>query len=250
MARLSLLWLVLFLSGCASSGKGGAWFNPATWFTDAEGRKVSKLKSEESTLEDHQFHAATIESFKTVTALAHPTFPLEKKIKLGEKLAGNTYSLLSQVEPLTFGEVAEAEQLVDGLLSDLAEARARQAEVERGYARVGGTLREVRLQLDRQVKKAKAEADANAALANQLKTERLLKYASWAGSVLLTVGLFAYRMNLLNLQAGIGHGLARLQRKFGAQDEDVLALKSEIDAAISAQTQRRIAAVVRSAEKS
>lgn len=232
--------LFLFLSGCVSTSATQRWYNPATWFTDSHARKVEKLGIAEGKLQRDQIRHAALESYKTKAALSSSSFPPEKKIAVGARFAGNTFSLLNQVAPLGFAEIAEAEGTVAGLLTDLEEAKHSQAALEERYSRVGEQLAEVRVELAEQEGRARQEAAENAALANELKTERLIKYGSFIGNVLLLAGVFIYRNNLFGLTTGLANGLAKMQRKFGAEDEDVLALKSEIDSAISPSLQNKI----------
>lgn len=237
--RVICVLLVVLSAGCASTS-GRKWFNPVTWFTESEARKVEKLETKRDKIEAEQIHSAALESFKTLAALENPSLEPARKIEVGSRLAQNTFGLLNQVSPLSFGEMDEARGLVGGLLLDLAEAKERQQEAEQGYARAGDELAETRGKLRDATKAAQDEAQENARLANELKTERLVKWAGWAGNGLLLIAVFAYRNNLLGLSTGLASGLAKIQKKYGAEDEDVLALKSEIDSAITPSLQNKI----------
>lgn len=239
MARLILIAALIFLTGC-STGAGRKWFNPVTWGTDSEAHKVEKLEVKVNRFEVAQVHSATLESFKTLTVLENPSFEAERRIEVSTQLAQNTFGLLNQVAPLSFTEMDEARGLVAGLLLDLDNAKERQRDAERAYGRAGDELKETRDQLDEATKAAQGEAQENARLANELKTERLIKYGSFIGNVLLLAGVFIYRNNLFGLTTGLANGLSKIQRKYGAEDEDVLALKSEIDSAISPSLQNKI----------
>lgn len=243
MRFVTLALCFFFLSGCASP-QGITLWNPLTWTAGRAAAKVERVENRKGMIEREMLHAATLEAFKTTVALGDVNFEESQRVEVGQGLAGNTFNLLNSLSPLTFGEVSHAQDLVTGLLSGRADAVREQERLGSQFAAQGEKLAEVRAELSKLGKEAKAEAEANLALANQLRNERLIKWAAFAGNGVLLIAVFAYRTNLLGVTTGLAKGLAGMQRKFGAGDEDLNSLKAEIDALTSVGQQAKIAARV------
>jgi hypothetical protein len=243
-APLLFVVLVLMLAGCSSVGTNKKWYSPATWFSDSAAQTVERLETKEDVLIDGVSKSGQIELFKTTVALNSPLFAPEKKIEVASRTANNALNLFEQVSPLTIGEKWEAENVTLGLLADLDDARRSQEQAEKAYREQGEDLAGVREELKGAGERAKDEAARNLALANQLRTERLIKWGAILGNGLLIIGVFFYRNNFLGLADGVARGIGGMQKKFGADDTDLTALKAEIDALASVKTQALLAGKV------
>lgn len=248
LTTIILLAGALVLAGCASTGSIWTKLNPLNWGSSA-GRAAAKVEDKakkEENLEDKTVHNAQVEVAKTGEALkaAQKENPGSRAVNLAARFNGNALSLLNQREPLDFATSQGLTELVAGLLSDQVEARVaaekKQAAAEGANASLSTELSTVRGELKAARDAAAAEAAKNLALSQQLHDEQLMKYGGLALSAVLGVAAFAYRMNLGNLQTGVGNALGVLKTRYGASDEDVLAVQHEIDTLTGKATQQSI----------
>lgn len=203
------------ISGCATSNTG-----PQSFLGRIFGRKAIAADKENAKVdrqEDQTVTAAQLEVVKTRFALA--SAPQSRPVEVATRTNENAFSLLNQRSPLTVGQMGEAQELVRGLLSEEAAKREaaekKQAEAEKSIAKLSEELASTREHAKKLTKERDAEAARNLELANELRMERLQKWAGVGLSALLTLATIAYRLNVGRLQEGAAEAIVRLRKQHG-----------------------------------
>ncbi|AHF91613.1 hypothetical protein OPIT5_16735 [Opitutaceae bacterium TAV5] len=240
--RILILALALPLAGCVSGHQSSLW-KPWTWGQGAAAARLEKAESKQATEEAALVDAAQVETVKTQAALlrAEDSRPVE----VARRTNDNAVSLLNQRKPISAAAQAEAMDIVRGLLSEETAKREaaeqRQLAAESDNLKLSRDLEATRKALGELSAEAKAEAAKNLELANELRRRTWYAWAGGIVSAVLTVAAIAYRLNLGRLQTGVGNALASLQSRYGTSDEDVKAIRAEIDAMAGLATQKGIA---------
>lgn len=247
---LVLLALCLLWSGCATAESSAKVLQPWTWFRQAAAERVEKR---ENALEDkksalvHQGHIESVKASLAANKVA-TTYPEDKNADLAKRAAANAVAALAQIDTVTVEELREAITIVEGWASaesaKRSAAEAAQIQAEKKTEQIANEANELRKQLETLREKATAEAAHNAQLANELRQAQWYKWGGLTLSALAGVAAVAYRMNLGRLQDGVAGGLAELQKKFGAKDEDLVQVNAAINAATSRGQQKALQALV------
>jgi hypothetical protein len=246
-ARLTVSTLVvlaaLALAGCVSTGGGNGLLG---WLYGRKAAKEERIEHKQDEATKEATHAAHIEVRKTAEALtvAAAENPDSRAVQVAQRTNQNADSILSQTDPLTVKEGADAVAIVQGLLdketAKREAAEKRQREAEKSAEDLGEEIATLRSQLVNIAEDRRREAENNLATANELRKANIWKWATTAGTLLFAALSLAYRYNLGGLQTGVGEALAHLQHKRGASDEDVQAMKAKIDALTLPGTQSAI----------
>ncbi|RRJ97887.1 hypothetical protein Ga0100231_005385 [Opitutaceae bacterium TAV4] len=237
--------VALLFTGCVSGHQSSIW-KPWTWGQGTAAAAIEKAETRQATQADALIDAAQVETVKTQAALA--AAPESRPVEVARRTSGNAAALLNQRKPISAAAHADALETVRGLLSEETAAREtaeqRQRSAEGENARLSRELEDTRKSLEGLHTAAKAEAQRNLELANELRRRTWVAWAGGIASAVLAAAAIAYRLNLGHLQTGVGNALASLQTRYGTSDEDVTAIRSEIDAMASQSMQRGIAAAV------
>lgn len=221
MKKLPYILLPLLLAGCATQGG----FVNGLW-SKMFGRKaeaVAKTEVKADKLEDKEVTAAHVEVVKTGILLdaAKAENPESRPVAMAARTNQNAGELLNHRDPLSVATVDEAVAVARGLISSESDARAK---AERAQATAEGANRQLSEELTKtrnDLKKLSAERDEearnNLALANELRTERVVKWAGMAGSALLGLAAIAYRLNIGRFQDAAATVLSNIQAKHGAE---------------------------------
>lgn len=244
-----VILFVLLVAGCTTVTGGFSILKPGTWFQGRAAAAVVKEENKQATQEDKAVDAAQTEVMKT--GLALKTAPASRPVEVATRTNANAAALLNQRKPVSAATMAEINEVVTGLLSESAEARnaaeSKQTAAEGQLRELSRDLEATRAKLIELHAKRDKEAAENLALANELRNQVFLKWAGFTCSALMAAAAFAYRMNLGNLQTGVANGLAHLQHKYGSTDEDVAAVKTEIDTLTGKGQQKAIFGLVTTA---
>lgn len=248
-AQLTAAWIILIvlcllMPGCAARPSGGTWWNPATWFSGSEGRRVEQASTAQIEARNAVIKAAQKTAHETAGHLA--LAPVSRPVELATEANGVTVSLLDQAAgPLTVEESNRIRAQVAALNSELAVVRA---DAERQRAADRGQIADVSAQLGAATAKlAAAQGDLAAgfarenALANQLRNANLIKWGGIALSTLATLAAIAYRSNALGLADGVARGLADLRKKDSGSAELATAA---LDAGLNRSEQSTLARLV------
>lgn len=242
---LAALALAL-LAGCATAtGTRRSW-NPLDWIFGRKAAAVATTEAKATTTETALVHAAQIEVVKTGEALAaaREENPESRPVAVAQRTNANAAALLNQREPLALAEQQSALDTVRGLLSQETarrEAAERAQQEAEGSARKLSTeLGELRARLEALKGEQAQEAATNLHLANELRAATIWKWTSTVGAAALGLLALAYRLNLGNLQTGVGEALGHFQKKYGTSDEDLKEMKAAIDALVNKGQQTAI----------
>lgn len=240
-----LLACALF-AGCATAtGTRRSW-NPLDWIYGRKAASAATSEAKATTAEAEMVQAAQVEVVKTGVALdaARREHPESRPVEVAQRTNANAAALLNQRQPLTVAETQDAKATADGLLS---EEKGRRAQAEAAQEKAEGTARklsedlgELRARLEALKGEVANESANNLRLANELRAATLWKWVSTAGAAALGLLALAYRLNLGNLQTGVGEALGHFQKKYGTSDDDLKEMKASIDALVGKAQQTAI----------
>lgn len=238
-------WLACALTGCQMTPMGQKLVNaanPWNWFAGDDAKKEQKAEAKKGSQENDIVTSAQTEFTKTGKALESAAMenPESVSIKVAQRTNFNGLSLLNQRQPLPASKMQEALDVAAGLLKQDLKAEAAQAKAEGENKKLSEALEKTNKELGELRIKSQQEAAHNLELAKELNNERLMKWGGIALSTLLGAAALAYRLNLGNLQTGVGNALGVLQKKYGGSDEDLVSMKHEIDTLIGAAQQKSI----------
>ena len=255
---LSFVVISLFLSGCATSGRSWPVFD---WFFGRKAAAVDSKEEKKSTATKEAEEAAAKLRKQGQAELAKGQLAIEaakrenpdsRPVEVAGRFIGNASGIYGQVDgSLSLEAMQEAQAIVLGMLSEETakreEAERRQIKTEKeniGLSRELGEAKDkiskIELELIKARKEASEEAKENLVLANELRISRVISAVSTFLSIAATIGAVLYRYNLGGLQDAVGRGLAMLENKYGMKDEDVISLRSAIDAKTTQATQKAI----------
>lgn len=241
--RLILLAAILTLSGCAT-GTGTHWYAPATWFSHSAADKVDRVMDDRENAKAFARAAARDLAHKTQMALAEA--PASRPVEVAQAANDDAVALLDQTEGAPDAkELAKLRTRVRELVSDNAALRAHgeaQDKVDRGTI---DTLSTNLTKAEAKVEKAndglRSAFDRENALANELRTERAIKWILGSVAFLALAGWLYVRFFLGGVPNAVGGLLARLETRNpqAATDarsilDDLLHSKPSAQAAIAA----------------
>lgn len=236
MRRIALLLCIASLmGGCASPS-----WSPLKWVFGRQAATVEKQEKKEAAGEDKAVTAAQVEVVKTSEALKlAPTSPA---VEVARRTNGNALNLLNQRQPLNILAQSEAISIVAGLLSDEAKKRESaefaQQKAEGKNAALSIELEQVRNALEDSRKAAKAEAANNLALANELRTERLIKWGAAALSFLTGVAAIWFKLSGGRATAALAEAIGSVEARHGPTAAAVA--KTAADAVLNSGEQQKI----------
>lgn len=206
--------VLLLASGCAGPGSNAKWWSPATWFSGSEARKVETLNV--------QLGEATVRAQKEAQRAAHETrialetAPPSRPVELARESNGAAVAVLDQLAgSLTYSELESLRTQVTRLLSE-NEALRKQGENERAVRRseIESATTSIADLNDRLGKANATLKDAftrENALANQLRNERLVRWALIGLAVLIGCLWLYAQLALGGIPAAMGRGLSMLR---------------------------------------
>ena len=219
---MPLILPVMILSGCVASGSNVRWWNPMTWGSGREARKVENLTE--------QRNAASVKVTKEAQRAVHETrfaldvAPASRAVEVAKESNSVAVSALDQVAgPLTYAETGALKSQVDLLLSENAELRA-QGESERALRRTElatatSTIADLNAKLDAANASLKSGFERENALANELRNMRLIKWGLIGLAVILAAGWLYVRIALGGIPVALGKGISVLRQKDAAAGE-------------------------------
>lgn len=215
--RLAAIVVLLFvLAGCASTGSNTRWWSPGTWFSGSEARKVESLNAQLGEAVDRAQKEAQRAAHETQLALA--AAPESRAVEIARESNAAAVSILDQLAgPLTYEETAALRVQVERLLSENEALRA-QGENDRAIRRsevasATTAIADLHDRLGRANASLKDAFGRENALANELRNERLVRWAL-IGTAILFAGLWLYaRIALGGIPGAIGQGLTILRAK-------------------------------------
>lgn len=237
---------MLCLAGCSSPRSGSTWWNPSTWFSGREGVAVEQaqvnLEARKEAVVDARndvLIAAQIEVHKTGAALdLAPTD--DPAVRVAARTNTNATDLLDKaLGAPEAGDLAALRQMVTDLVAQVPAALAEQVAAEERARGASTALAQSREDLAKAQHALGAAQDrlANAfarenALANQLRNERLLKYAGAGASILLALAAWYFRSGKVALVKGVGTALADLRSDTAVSAAAVNALDVNLSPAL------------------
>jgi hypothetical protein len=207
----------LFLTtGCATSGTNVAPWNPFTWFSGSEARKVDSTSTKEEKARHEAVKAAQESAVATAVALSKA--PASLPVAKATDFNATTSTLLDQAEgPLTVEQKAKVSAIAEKVVSENPEVR-KQGEAE--LAKKNSEFAEISAKL------AAAEANSNSAkkelreaftrenaLANELRNQRFMLWAAIGVAVLLGIGWLYVKVALGGVPVALGRALGDLRIK-------------------------------------
>ena len=245
MIVLAVLTIAL-LAGCVNAANTTRSWNPLDWLFGRKAAAVATTEAKQTTTETALVHAAQLEVVKTGEALAvaNEENPESRPVAVARRTNANAAALLNQREPLALAEQQAALDTVRGLLSQETtrreSAERAQQEAEGSARKLSAELGELRTRLEALRGEQAQEAADNLLLANKLRAATIWKWTSTVGAAALGLLALAYRLNLGNLQTGVGEALGHFQKKYGTGDEDLKTMKAAIDALVNKGQQTAI----------
>lgn len=234
MKALAILILPLALAGCATPKKGATWYNPATWFKNAEATAADKArvavtnadKGEEESrsrlIKDAQRDvAATGEAIAAAPSSPPVTLAKTLNARAGDSLTAATGGLPPDV-------LAALRKMVEDALSDDATRRtsgekalaAREAENQNIFHELTAAraaLQAAEKNLMSKESELRAAFDRENAVANAYRNEKFLRWAALIGGTLLSLCLAAAwlyaRFALGGIPQAIGRGMGVLRER-------------------------------------
>lgn len=242
LAALMAFFVLIGATGCnARRVNGATWYNPATWFSGSEGRKVDALNMRLGQAMEAATKEAQRASHETKFALA--AAPVSRAVEVARESNAAAVSALDQVAgPLAYEETAALQLQVERLLSDNAELRA-QGENDRAIRRseLASATNEISDLRDR-LKTAEGNLQSAFVRENALANKhRNLIFGFWAlavFAVLVTAGFIYVKFALGGIPMALGRGLTALR----AANPQAGELATNIfDGLLNRSEQRRIA---------
>ena len=216
--KCTFLTLVLIgclsLGGCASTGST-RWYAPATWFSHSAADKADKAAVVEDTARDNVVKAAQQAAHKTQDALA--AAPASRPVTVARVANDNAVALLDQANgPLTAGELTAIRQQVADLLSENADIRAKaesaEAANQTAIAAISTRLADAIRGSETANASLRDAFERENALANELRTQRALKWILGSVAVLAGAGYLYVRFFLGGIPSAIGGALSHIER--------------------------------------
>lgn len=237
---MPLILPVMILSGCVASGSNVRWWNPMTWGSGREARKVEKLT-------DQRNDAAAKVTKEAQRAVHETKFALEvapdsRAVEVAKESNAAAVSALDQVAgPLTYDETSGLKMQVERLLSENAELRAK-GESERALRRTElasatSTIADLNAKLDAANASLKSGFERENSLANELRNMRLIKWGLIGLTVILAAGWLYVRIALGGIPVALGNGMSVLRQKDAAAGELATTI---FDGLLNRHEQRRI----------
>ena len=213
---LMVCWLI-FITGCTTGGaRNVKWWSPATWFSareaQAEDRAVVKLDD----AKERAVKAAQGTAHETQVALV--SAPESRPVDVARESNDQTVTLLDQAAgPLPSSEITKIRKQVTGLLSDNAalrtEAEKARAESRTTISDISAKLEKASSDLGKAQRDLRDAFDRENALANELRNERVIK---WAVATLAVVGTAAWiyiKVTVGGMPQAVGLALRDLRAK-------------------------------------
>lgn len=216
MIRIGIVCVLLLLTGCATSGTNVRAWNPFTWFSGSEGRKVDST----STKEEKARHAAVKAAQESAhaTAVALSKAPASLPVAKATDFNSQTVTLLDQAEgPLTVAEKGKAAAIAEKVVSEDPLVR-KQGEVELAkwrddFSEISARLARAEAASETASKELRQAFTRENALANELRNERLIRWAACGVAVLLGIGWLYVRFALGGVPVALGRAMSDLRVK-------------------------------------
>jgi len=207
--------LVCFMSGCSTTASTGrTWYNPTTWFSGSELRKIERTEVKLSDAKAVLLESAQKTAHETQIALA--VAPPSRAVEVARESNDTTVASLDQLAgPLTVEQSFKLRLQVAGLLSEVLTERAK-AESERQSRRevtmeASTTISELNAKVVKQAVDLKAGFERENATANKYRNLVFAFYAILGVAALLTAGLIYIKYALGGIPMAIGRGLSTLR---------------------------------------
>lgn len=216
MIRIGTVCVLLLLTGCATSGTNVRAWNPFTWFSGSEGRKVDSTSNKEEKARHEAVKAAQESAHATAVALgkAPASLPVAKATDFNSQ----TVTLLDQAEgPLTVGEKAKVAAIAEKVVSEDPVVR-KEGEVELAKWRedisdLSTKLAKAEAASETASKKLREAFDRENALANELRNQRFLFWGACGVAVFLGLGWLYVKFALGGVPVALGRAMSDLRVK-------------------------------------
>lgn len=218
MKKLAAYFILLLLSGCASSS-GVRWYAPATWFSHAPAAASDRAERKEDAAREKVIQSAQRSAHETDLALS--SAPLSRPVEVARDASASTVQLLDQaVGPMTAADLAAVRRQVQLLTSENAKLR-EQGEALRQDSRqeaekLSRRLADAEARSETAAKNLRAAFDRENELANELRAQRAQLWIACGVALLLGVGWLYAKVMLGGVAGGLGELLAHAEKNLGA----------------------------------